>query len=500
VLKNLPVSDVNSLHLVCRNLHQIANLHVNPVVRFIKDSPKDLESLVQSSRVFEELKFDEGCSYYFLSQEKFEILEEYLGFTGNHVKILTIGPMKVDPQIFQKFLNFLPNLDCLELSGVKSAGLEEVPFKWDLKPSKIERIRMFGCTGLEGLLESLENCVIQEVTLHDWPPTKSELLQKFLDAQKESLKKLVGKSCKFDFLANVKDLRLEHLEYDDDDSFIGFLEFLKRQVDLKFLSLNLSEYSDEAFSTICELKNLETLVLKGDSESSNGLNNLHKLGKLKKLCVGGFVSRNILNHLKFGVFNDLEELDACFYAASVESIREMKRITPNLKKLVIPLVSSSDTINALLETLESLESVTIWDAWDMSGKVCPSIKHLHVKTEEFSFSAEQMTKKLPNLEDLKINDCFFEATESFFATLLSGLKQLKTLYMIIWSRSKLDPESALQWIQQNGAHLEVVCIIFSFPDPKIDPTYEIEKRQGAAFRIKNKDEINGAWMFEYFSM
>jgi hypothetical protein len=486
VFQNLQVNDVNNVHLVCRNLHQIANLHVNPVVKFYWETPKkDLGCLVQSSRVFEELRFYEGCSDYFLSQEKFEVLEEYLGFTGNHVKILAIGYMKVDPLIFQKFLSLFPNLESLELSGVKSSGLEQPPIKWDLKPSKIERIRMFGYTRLEGLLESMESCAIQEVELKDWPPSESELLQKFLESQKESLKKLVGRSCDFGFLADFKDLRLEHLEYDNDDSSIGFLEFLKQQVDLKFLGLFVWNSSDEAFSTIGELKNLETLELKGRSESSNDLSNLHKLEKLKRLAVG-WVSRNILNHMQFGVFNDLEELNAHFAGTSVESIREMKQITPNLKKLLIQSAPSSNTINALLETLESLESVEIWDAWDMSGKVCPSIKQLHVKTEEFKFNTEQMTKKFPNLQDLEIKACSSEVTESFFATLLSGLKQLKTLYIRIWCHSKLDPESALQCFQQHGAHLENVSIIFVFPDPEFYPTYAIEKRPGGAFRIKNR--------------
>jgi hypothetical protein len=499
VFQNLSVEDVNNVHLVCRNLHQIANLHVNPKLRFIKNSPKDLEMLVQSSRIFEELKFDGGCTDYFASQEKFEILEEYLGFTGSHIKKLEIDFMKVIPLTFQKFLSLLPNLESLELDFVQSAGLKQVPIKWDLKPSKIERIRMLGCTGLEGLLGSLGKCAIQEVKLHVWPPSKSELLQKFLEAQKESLKKLVGRSCDFGFLANVKGLHLEHLEYSNRGSFIGFLEFLKRQVDLKFLSLDLLEYSDEAYDTIFGLKNLESLELKGSSDSSN-LDNLHKLEKLRRLHVSRFVSRNILNHMQFGVFNDLEELDAHFEDASVESIREMKRITPNLKKLEIQSAPSSNTINAFLETLDILESVKIPDDWKMSGKVCPNIKHLHVETEDFTFHADQMTKQFPNLEDLKITGCSLEVKESLFIEFLSGLKQLKTLYMRIWCRSILDSETPLQWIKQHGKHLDDVSIIFVLPDPEFYPTYAIEKKPGDKFRISNKDEIDGTWIFGNFSL
>jgi hypothetical protein len=443
------------------------------------------------------MRFYKGCTDFFSSQEKFEVLEEYLGFTGIHVKILTIGPMKVDPLIFQKFLSLLSNLESLELSLVESAELEQVPIKWNLKPSKIERIRLFGCTALEGLLETLESCAIQEVKLKDWPSSKSELLQKFLEAQKESLKMLVGSNCDFNFLANVKDLRLEHLEYDSRESTIGFLEFLKRQVDLKFLSLCLSEYSDEALSTICiticGLKNLETLVLDGDWGSSDGLKNLHKLKKLKRLKVGHFINWNILNHMQFGVYKDLEELDAHFFNVFEESVREMSQITPNLKKLVIHSAPSSTTINVFLETLDSLESVKIQDTWKMSRKVCPNIKHLHVKTNRFKFNADQMTRKFPNLEDLKIEALYLDVTELFFAELLSGLKQLKTLCMRIWSNSKLDPKSALQCFQEHGNHLDDVNIIFVC-EPQ-DYVYAIEKKSFGAFCIRKKDEINSTWIY-----
>jgi hypothetical protein len=86
---------------------------------------------------------------------------------------------------------------------------------------------------------------------------------------------------------------------------------------------------------ICELKQLETLELYGRTSESSGLNNLYQLEKLKRLAVGHYVCDNILDHLKFGVFNDLEELDAAFEGASVESFQEMKQITPNLKKISI---------------------------------------------------------------------------------------------------------------------------------------------------------------------
>jgi hypothetical protein len=242
---------------------------------------------------------------------------------------------------------------------------------------------------------------------------------------------------------------------------------------------------------IFELTNLETLVLDGHMESIEVLNQLHKLQKLKRLFVHYLVSRNILDHMKFGVFNNLEELDAYFDDASLESIREMRRITPNLKKLMVHS-ATPDTINAMLETLDTLESVKIRDNWNMSEKVCPNIKQLHVNANGFSLNAEQMTKHLPNLEDLKIYGGFMEASEALFIDLLSGWKRLKTLYMQIWTRSEVDSESALRWMQVHGEHLENASIIFGFVDPEffwIDHVYAIERKTGGTFCIIKNYQI-----------
>ncbi len=149
------MEDVNNVHLVCRNLHQIANLHVNPKLCFHKDSSKGLESLIKSSRIFEELEFSYGSDEYLLSQEKSQILEKYLGFTGPHTKTLKICNLKVDSMILQKLLNLLPNLKALELNSIKILTTNEEPIKWDLKSTKIECLKMGDCHGFESLLDSL---------------------------------------------------------------------------------------------------------------------------------------------------------------------------------------------------------------------------------------------------------------------------------------------------------------------------------------------------------
>jgi hypothetical protein len=158
VFQNLEVEDVNNLHLVNRNLHQRANLHVHQRLRIDDQNyPEILESLVQSSRVFEELEFWQGKGDdQVLSPAIFEIIEQYIKFTGIHVKKLFVNieemGIQMDRKVVQKMLAMLPNLETLELDEV--AG-EEV--KWDIKSMKIERLKLGGIwTGFDSLLETLE--------------------------------------------------------------------------------------------------------------------------------------------------------------------------------------------------------------------------------------------------------------------------------------------------------------------------------------------------------
>ncbi len=149
------MKDVNNVHLVCRNFHQIANLHVNPKLNFYWETPKkDQESLVKSSRVFKKLEFSYESDDFLRSPEKFQLFEKYLGFTGSHIKNFSIKGVNMDQMVLQKLLDLLPNLESLELSRFGIANLDE-PKKIDLKSTNIKCFKMTGFTGLANLLESL---------------------------------------------------------------------------------------------------------------------------------------------------------------------------------------------------------------------------------------------------------------------------------------------------------------------------------------------------------
>ncbi len=455
----LPVKSVNNVHLVCRNLHQIGNLYRNQKLSLNQDSPKHLESLYKSTRTFKDLAFEDGSDHLW-RPEKFELLEGLISFTGTQIKTLTIRRMKVDPLILQKLLNLLPNLESLELGEIKCRSVGEGSIKWDLKSTKIKCFKMIGCTDLENLLEFLEKCAIRELELHSCPEKDSEVLQKFLKSQEKNLKRLTIIRTECNFPVGLTDLRLEHFGYGHDGQGHISFEFLKQIGDLSSLTLYMVGLTDEFFETILELTNLESLLLRPLKNESSGLENLYRLGKLKRLLVNGAVSRNILDHLRFGVYNNLEELDAWFRGASLESVQEMMQLTPKLKKIVINF-GSPQTINAMLDTLENLEilEISTQSVLQLSQKVYPKIKQFSVNDLNFNFNAEQFTQQFPNLEALEFNMRYVEM-ESFFATLLSGLKQLKTVVMRMWSDADVDHETVLQWFLRYGKHLEEAKIVF----------------------------------------
>jgi hypothetical protein len=477
VFENLSERDVNSLHLVCRNLHELANLYVNPKLQFSCTFPEHVASLVQSSRIFEKLEFN-VISDKLSSQKKFGIIEEYIRFTGCHVKKLHIYNNKVNPEILQKLLNLLPNLEFLELfcNDFKTA------IQWDLKNMKIEKVMFSKCAGYDGLIRALEQCKIKEVDFGYLNQTDFEVIKKFLATQEQSLEKLSVRT-NWRFLVDLKDV-------------------LKQLEKLKFLGLVVFPQTGEVFNLVWELTNLEILELSGDRERNSALNNLHKLQKLKRLQVTKDVSPNILEHLQFGVFNNLEELDCSLAGASVESVQEMGQITPNLKRIVIRPASVSAIVNKLLDTLEHLEAMKLWDVtFNIGEKSYPKIKYLDVSWYfKIKFSADEFSKLFPNLEFLRINYIRFEVKESFFVELLSGLKRLKTFYMYVGNEDGSVTNSALQCFQQYGKHLEDAYVVF-WPlgsEDEEDEPHAIEKRPMDLYCVRKYNSCGLSWQRDIF--
>jgi hypothetical protein len=251
-------------------------------------------------------------------------------------------------------------------------------------------------------------------------------------------------------------------------------------------------------TSVFGLKKLENLEL--SCSDTGGLDQLHKLEKLKKLTVS-HVPLNILDHMKFGVFQNLEELDSRFdLMPSRESIREMNWIAPKLKKLVIRS-RSSDTINAVLDNLVNPESVKIpWEPWQswVPDSVHPKIKHLDIATMDCSIPmVEKFTQKFPNLQSLHVEKCSFQVTRSFFVTLLSGLKQLKTLYLRIHSEKEFHANFILSCFKNHGNHLEEVDVSGFITTSRRGseesfPKFDLKKEPGDGFSFNSF--YKSAWL------
>jgi hypothetical protein len=386
----------------------------------------------------------------------------------------------VDLKILQKLLNLFPNFAILELQQLTIFNKHSI--KLTIGSKKFEKIEISDCIGYQSVLESLETCAIKEAEFRSFYEKDPEKFPKFLE---NSLKKLTLQHCHFDVTKDLKDLRLEYLSFDGSGQ-MGHresLEFLKQQIDLKFLQFSSWDFSEGNLSALWELKNLESLEITipyrlASSESErSGLNQLHKLEKLRRLKVSYTVDWNILDHLRFGVFENLEELDTNFELASLESIREMKKITPNLKKLGIRS-ASSHTIHALLDNLGSLESLNIYDCreWEISDKVYPNIKHLDHFCE-LEFIVERIPEIFPNLEYLNTTIDPDQITESLLVALLSGLERLKSFYVnVLYIELEPVPELYRQCLQDHGAHLIDAIVGFG-------GKFAIEKKPGRTFFI-----------------
>jgi hypothetical protein len=493
----LPVRSVNQVHLVCKHLDRIANMHVNPLLLFDKKT-LDLTTLVQSSRAFEEWKFSsEGCNYLcnFESVDTARILE-FASFVGPHVKRLTIHEgYEMDQKVVEMLMNKLPYLESFDFYEFHFAN-DGDHAEWKLELAKIKHVVMRHREGLEKLLDSLAKCTIESFEVHEFDDT----VQRFLTVHQKHLKKLelaLGSSNLLN--APEMDLKLEHLEL----QLTGIpVEFLRRQKGLKSLSLMDLNVSDAAFNALWNLKDLEVLDLMSISTSTgnfDALNNLFKLKKLKvlRLGYGQGLRYNIIDYLRFGVFVDLTELDADYRGASVESIAEMKRFAPNLEVIRIR-ADSSDVVNCLLEqygSLGKLKAVTILsDEWILSANqqfVCPYVKDICCYTVFAADSAYRLTKMFPNLEHLSM--WRWPITLSMLdslVVLVTHLKQIKKLDLVNGNdRSEtetLDSELIVQCIRDHGQNLEDVQLLgnYDFGVPRIVEGFVIWDQQRSKRRFK----------------
>lgn len=241
---------MNNVHLLCQNLHRIANLWVNPILRFNqKSAGKSLDHLVHSSRVFQELEFKES-----------ELLHPDVLFFNSlapSIKILSIYRLTVDTKCLMDLINALPGLESIKLSHVRSSSDQIVPV-WDIKSIKIKCLEINICSSsIASLMVALKDCVVQEVMLdytEEAAQVTRDIFREFLAVHEKHLKKLTIKASD-DFLSGLKDLQLEELHF----FVVNYsLAFLKQYKGLQAFTIFESHVPTD---TIWELDKLEKLEL-----------------------------------------------------------------------------------------------------------------------------------------------------------------------------------------------------------------------------------------------
>ncbi len=503
VLNYLPMRSVNNVHLISRNFHRIANLHVNPILRFDKRSTvNSLKSLFESSRVFEKLQFGESHFPPHLSNFKLidcseETGEKYISFLRPSIKKLSVGFLTLAPKILMDLVKSLPNLESIEFKSVKEQPEAEA-VTWDFQLKKVKCVEIYGDSpNCEKLLGTLSECVVQEATLqhygHEPNPLTLEITRGFLKQQQKNLKKLriVGS---VDLLSDLEQLQLEELTIDGSNYSLAFL---KKQKKLKSLKLYESVVTSE--NSILELKTLEVLTLFDCWYENDGfLDNLFKLVNLKELNFSSFLGDGeiILDRMRFGTFNKLEELSADFQGVSVESIRDLNRFAPNLKKINL-YSGSSEVINAMLENLGKLESLQSWvDSieWKLTEEqnfTCPNIKSLHYLEYFPCDTLEHFTKMFPNVEELQFGYWpeKFDIHETI-RIILQQMKQLKKLGLSqVVKNVAPETDAILQCLLDNGSKVEDLSLNHPYvhiPEipTKVEAGYEIWEEPGTYRRFK----------------
>ncbi len=192
---------VNNVHLLCHNFHRIANMNVNPILRFTsRSSDRCLESLFHSSRIFQALEFKEfpyKRPTIFNSVDcTTEPVQKYINHVTPCLKELTVDHIIVEPKILLDLINALPNLEAVKFSylNLRDETRDSEADTGSAKPKKIKRVEISNCSpNIVKLLAALNESDVQEATLRsgiDPNPVILETYRNFLKKQERNLKKL----------------------------------------------------------------------------------------------------------------------------------------------------------------------------------------------------------------------------------------------------------------------------------------------------------------------
>ncbi|KAJ8574223.1 hypothetical protein K7X08_026028 [Anisodus acutangulus] len=267
---------------------------------------------------------------------------------------------------------------------------------------------------------------------------------------------------------SFKCLRVLDLEFVTIDSFPTKLRHLR------YLALRTAERSIP--SSIANLRNLETLLVKGLKSELSLPHSLCKIVKLRHLHIKNRASFDLHNLEKFLEYpSQLENLET-FSTPSFSSAEDAERVlrkTPNIRKLRCMFSGSwgfSEEQNKYCNQFPKLQNLTKLESLKVFSLRCPEkspcefnfpsyLKKLTVSGFMLPWSEISTISTLPKLEVLKLqSDAFCGEEWEIIDEHFSQLKVLKLEYMLFerWNVSE-DAFSTLEQLFLHGCpHLEKI--------------------------------------------
>jgi hypothetical protein len=335
-----PVS-LNSVHLVSRKFHSLANDIGHPLNLSRLSEDQDISKRFQeSNRTYKEIHGYNYCGY--LQNTIFDLIEK-LEVQGKFVRKLTINTKNLTEKQVYGILKLLPNLMNLDLEASPNRPItDEVSEFSELTMLKLQRLFVRDLAGnLSNIIISLKCPVITEIH-HE---VKTGYLMPFVASHLGTLKKLslIIVDYRGDFTARLQDLgttrRFETLELKGLRIYpTALARFFRFQSKLKELKLREIELTNEVLSAVFNsCPNLEVLELGGPVESNSSLRGIHKLRQLKHLVIekyGRHADYRILRSLTLQVNPNLTDLKVeHLVGITKDFLVELSNYNPNLKKL-----------------------------------------------------------------------------------------------------------------------------------------------------------------------
>lgn len=361
------------------------------------------------------MKIDWNNCKYFDTTRLLNVIEKF----GLNLKKLSIvnfvDQQFFNPQALMSILEYLPNIECLEISGchltkVKSHVITSESF---LIMNRLKKLSLVNCTHEVGtILNSIGNNVLEEFNYHDYFYRHNEMFfQKFLDRQLK-IKKLK--------LLNCEKIKLDHLKLEQlsiNPSYSSFPD-VSTQSQLRVLKYN-GRVGDTDLAALCHLRNLVEIAIDITDISSAEIGALKKNSALKSLNLTNFCTDSTS---ALGVLEDLQLLNLENLSLEVnplitrQDVVKLRQNFPKLKQLGI-YDNTASTLQEVFRSFPDIEKVAFhrmkngWLSFGAGHNLLKEVELSHVGSYSVATwkSELEFLKKCPMIEKISISEvCNFQ--------------------------------------------------------------------------------------------